>query len=551
MEGKGNMNENRNTLMMFILILVLLLSTFLGYRFLYNAYEKNHEQESKLLFYKLHTQTSKLLNKLHYNYVQIKPLLIDKHKIVEKYLEKHEYDGNLREIYEQINSGFELNPYDVYITDKNLTITNTTFRPDKGFNLSFAKDIFEKHKRDKVIEPCSPLFEKSSQGFMSYSDSFLSKEEGKRVLQVSYRYDEAKELFKELKKSLENDTSIVELKAFIFLNSGFINDMILHNYTKYKPKLDEIEQRIEEGALLAQELGENELYIESNQREDIPYQIIYLKTKSPILENTFIIYRLTFNESYYYQKLFYLNMTLLFLLIMGLLATVVIFHLWSHEKSLKEQDRFVKSSVHEIRTPLSIIRLNHELRELDYGVDEYSIEIDGAIKMLQNSYDDMSFILMNKKINYRIKSFLLSEVVQERVEYFSSIAISNEKSIKFLNKIDKVCSVKISRMELIRLIDNNLSNAIKYSNRGTVITLQLDANRLTFHSIGEVIEDDVAIFKKYVRENHVVGGYGLGLSIVKEITKKYKIETFVESSVELGTTFTYIFKCHTNVIGKG
>ena len=44
-------------------------------------------------------------------------------------------------------------------------------------------------------------------------------------------------------------------------------------------------------------------------------------------------------------------------------------------------------------------------------------------------------------------------------------------------------------------------------------------NLLSFHSIGEVIQDRKAIFKKYIRENTVVGGYGLGLSIVHEITK--------------------------------
>ena len=542
------MQEHKNTLIMFILIIALLVSALLGYRFLYKAYEKSHEEESKVLFYKLQSKTSNLLNKLHHNYVEIKPTIVEKHRVVENYLNKYGHDTNLTNIHDIINDGLQTKPYDVYITNSSLVITHTTFLPDLGFDLSFAKDIFMRHKKEKIIEPCSPLFEKSSQGFMSYSDSYLN--EGKDVLQLSYRYDDAEVLFRELKKTLKNDESVVELKAYIFLKNGFINDMILHNYIKYKPKLDEIENRIKDGKMIAAELGNNELYIKEYEQDGIPYQVIYLKTKSPILENTFVIYRLTFDESHYYQRLYYLNITFFLVLIIGLLAMIIIFNLWGNERSLKERDQFVKSSMHEIRTPLSIITLNNELRELDYGVDEYSQEIDGALKTLQNSYDDISFILTNQKINYIVESFNLKNIVQERVRYFSSIAKSNEKKIQFLFTKNENCYIEISYVELIRLIDNNLSNAIKYSYVGTVITVKLEGNSLSFHSIGEVIQDKVAVFKKYVRENHVVGGYGLGLSIVTEISKKYHIEIVVDSKEKLGTTFGYTFKCHSNVISE-
>ena len=545
------MREYRNTVIMFVLIVALLFSIFLAYRSLYNAYVKSHDQESKILFYKLQNETSKLLTKLHHDYTQIKPTLIMKHKMVESYLNEHPQETNLTAIHRLINKGVKDKPYDIYITNSDLVITNTTFLPDLGFDLSFAKDIFDRHKKEKVIEPCSPLFEKSSQGFMSYSDSYLTKGDEHYVLQVSYRYDEAKALFHELKEMLKSYESILELKAYIFLNSGFINDMIFHNYKKYKPKLDEIENRIKEGREVANELGENSLYIKEYKEEKSPYQAIYLKTKSPILENTFIIYRLIFEESRYFQKLNYLNMTLMLLFTLGLIAMVVVFHLWSREKSLKEQDQFVKSSMHEIRTPLSIITLNNELREMEYGTDEYTQEIDSALKTLQNSYDDMSFILMNQKIDYEIEFLNLEKIVQERVNYFSSISNSNEKKIQLLVSQNSSCYLNISYVELVRLIDNNLSNAIKYSHRGTTIDVVLKGDILSFHSFGEPIQDTQAIFKKYVRENRVVGGYGLGLSIVYEITKRYNIETVVESKKKLGTTFRYKFKCHTNVICEG
>ena len=168
------MREYRNTVIMFVLIVALLFSIFLAYRSLYNAYVKSHDQESKILFYKLQNETSKLLTKLHHDYTQIKPILIMKHKMVESYLNEHPQETNLTAIHRLINKGVNDKPYDIYITNSDLVITNTTFLPDLGFDLSFAKDIFDRHKKEKVIEPCSPLFEKSSQGFMSYSDSYTN-----------------------------------------------------------------------------------------------------------------------------------------------------------------------------------------------------------------------------------------------------------------------------------------------------------------------------------------------------------------------------------------
>ncbi|MBV5278315.1 MAG: sensor histidine kinase, partial [Campylobacteraceae bacterium] len=102
--------------------------------------------------------------------------------------------------------------------------------------------------------------------------------------------------------------------------------------------------------------------------------------------------------------------------------------------------------------------------------------------------------------------------------------------------------IHIGDIELTRLIDNNLSNAIKYSNIHSTIVVTLTKNILSFKTLGVPIEDNDKIFEKYAREVDSNGGFGLGLSIVKDITQKYKIDITVESE-NRENIFSYTFQC--------
>jgi len=103
----------------------------------------------------------------------------------------------------------------------------------------------------------------------------------------------------------------------------------------------------------------------------------------------------------------------------------------------------------------------------------------------------------------------------------------------------------INRVELQRIIDNTLSNAIKYSNKKTLIKVILQkSNEKIVFSVsdeGVGIKDTKKIFERYNREDTVKGGFGIGLSIVKYICLKHNIEIQVETQKDKGSTFTYIF----------
>ena len=531
----------------FILIATFLIINFIGYRLLYNNIQSIHKKDTVILFHEIKDQTSDLLAKLTHHYKIEKPTLLQKHKIVHTYLNSHDLNVSLNEIYQKINTGYKDKPYNIYITDKNLTIRNTSYKDDLGFNLSFAKETFEKHRSQNITGCSFPIQENISQNFFSFTDSYLSKNDNDKiaVLQVSYRYREATQAFSQLKKLIKNLPSVKQAKAYSFVNDHCHDEIFLNGYNTGKPALQEMMFSRKEALLLLNKLDKNNLIEETIVKDGVHYKLLSMSTTNPIDKDVKVLYTLLLDNSKFYEQLKNLNILITLISLLGIVGIFIMGKIRAKEIKLSDQDNFIQSAMHEIKTPLSIITLNNELRQLEHGTDAYSEEIDSALKVLHNSYRSMSFIMMKEPLIYEIETLDLSQIVKERIEYFQTIAVVNDKKILF--DIDSHCRVDISLIELTRLIDNSLYNAIKYSAVGSHTKVVLANNILSFHNQGKTIEDKEKVFHKYFRENKTVGGYGLGLSIIKDIAQKYSIDIELKSDIDHGTTFTYNFKSNITI----
>lgn len=220
-------------------------------------------------------------------------------------------------------------------------------------------------------------------------------------------------------------------------------------------------------------------------------------------------------------------------------------------KLLEEQDQFVKNAIHEIHTPLAVIITNIDLLRMQNIENESIDAIEAGSRIIQNSYEDMTYLMKKDRMKEMKENIDLISFITERKNYFQCIAEVNNLQISMLLGQRNLPALFFSELKLARLIDNTLSNAIKYSYRpGEVtITVGLSDNKVFFeiHNEGPVIQNKEKIFERFHRENKHNGGYGLGLHIVAQICQEENVEVQISSTKQRGTSFRYIFHTGTQL----
>ena len=206
---------------------------------------------------------------------------------------------------------------------------------------------------------------------------------------------------------------------------------------------------------------------------------------------------------------------------------------------VKAQDSFIKHSIHEVNTPLAVIMTHIDIYKIKHGENRYLNKIEAASKMISNIYDDLSYMVKKDRLTYEKEWIDFSEFLQDRVEFFDEIATGNQH--KIITDIERDIEIYFNDMELQRIVDNNLSNAIKFAKKGSDIVVTLkkcDAILLKFITNSKKITDIKRIFEPYHREASTAIGFGLGLEIVGQICEKNSVNISVESDSEV-TQFIY------------
>jgi len=268
------------------------------------------------------------------------------------------------------------------------------------------------------------------------------------------------------------------------------------------------------------------------------------------------------------QARFYRNLLLIGLLNIVLIAGVwVVYRTIRHEVELAQlKSDFVSNVSHEIKTPLSLIRMFAETLQMKRvrshaKKQEYYdtiVQESERLTRLINNILDFSRMEAGRK-EYRFEPVDLNEVVNGVVRNYKT-HLENEGFTVVTREEDGLPLVRADCGALSEAILNIVDNSLKYSleQKYLGITTGIDGTtafvEIQDHGIGIDPQQQKRIFEKFYRVSsgfvHDTKGTGLGLTLVKHIVDAHKGTIALQSEVGQGSTFRLSFPIITNA-GNG
>ena len=221
------------------------------------------------------------------------------------------------------------------------------------------------------------------------------------------------------------------------------------------------------------------------------------------------------------------------------------------EKERDLRERFVTALTHDLRSPLTAAKLNAQILRKKMG-DSLAVQklatniitsIDRGENMIRDRLDANSLKAGEKipivAVVCRLDAVAMATALELNALTSRSVVVENQYGpIQGYWDGDG----------LRRVIENLISNAVKYGARDAPITIRFlklsEAVELSIHNVGNPIpaEDQSALFESYHRSPSAKKsgqkGWGIGLTVVKGITDAHGGHVRVESSTGGGTTFT-------------
>ncbi len=225
---------------------------------------------------------------------------------------------------------------------------------------------------------------------------------------------------------------------------------------------------------------------------------------------------------------------------------------------LKEQElselksRFLSTTSHEFRTPLTTVLSSSEMLERYWH--KWSEEtqlthlhrIQNAVKQMTQMLHDVLTLSQAEagKLEFNPEPLDLEQFCNELVEDLQ-LSDGERHIIDFESECQDVLAILDAKL-LRHILTNLLTNALKYSPHGTTVRFSVICQeqeaifQIQDQGIGIPKEDTKCLFDSFYRATNVgtIQGTGLGLAIVKQCVDIYKGKIGVDSVVGKGTTFT-------------
>lgn len=229
------------------------------------------------------------------------------------------------------------------------------------------------------------------------------------------------------------------------------------------------------------------------------------------------------------------------------------------EKSIERETNgakniFLQNISHEIRTPLnsiigfsSLIKQNCSEKKLTTYSD---IIITSSYELLRTIHNILeASVIVKNQINIKKSKFNFRNVVQRILN--KNVQLAKSKQLKIISYIDNDLEIVNDELKTQNILDTLVNNAIKFTEKGTITIECSESNysittKVTDTGIGIASEVINQIFEPFHQLDETStrkqGGSGIGLFIAKSYVEFLGGELWVESTPNIGSSFSFSLK---------
>jgi signal transduction histidine kinase len=216
----------------------------------------------------------------------------------------------------------------------------------------------------------------------------------------------------------------------------------------------------------------------------------------------------------------------------------------------KEQDHFLYSTAHDLRSPLTslsglvnLLRIENKASELSHYFDK----MDKSISRQEDFIEQIASFSKNKILKIKPETLDLAQMINETLEHHSFMTGASRIRKEIIIHNNKDLYVYSDYNRILILLNNLISNAIRYSDHDKAdpfiraeINIAKDEFSIKFidNGIGISEEHLDKIFDMFYRAHDDSKGTGLGLFILHKTVRKMNGTVTVESTAGKGTGFT-------------
>ncbi len=225
--------------------------------------------------------------------------------------------------------------------------------------------------------------------------------------------------------------------------------------------------------------------------------------------------------------------------------------------------KFLGNIAHEIRTPLTLISGNlnlalENINQKEKAKQNIKTALINSKKVVEDANEILELLKFEKnKTTIKLNTVPLDQTLKRIFKSFASLAEMKQIKLVYQSNIEANVTAKIDVEKVEKILNNLVSNAVKYSPSDSKIIFdaQLDNTqqltvKVTDFGQGIHFNETEKIFERFYQssQSNAVGGIGIGLSLAKEFSELLNGSLTVESELGKGSTFIFTMPVETSVI---